>query len=111
MQVTETAHWLKWQDWANPILQQPYELRDGKLHIPERAGRRAGMGREGGCRSPGGRLLTVKLLRLPRCHCFQAVWLDEVRDFLARKSEIVPHSGRHTPRLPLLPTVSGLMFW
>jgi mandelate racemase len=25
MRVTETAHWLEWQDWANPILQQPYE--------------------------------------------------------------------------------------
>jgi hypothetical protein len=23
------------QDWANPILQQPYEVKDGKLHIPE----------------------------------------------------------------------------
>ena len=35
MRVTETAHWLEWQDWANPILQQPYEVRDGKLHIPD----------------------------------------------------------------------------
>jgi mandelate racemase len=35
MQVTETAHWLEWQDWANPILQQPYEVKDGKLHIPD----------------------------------------------------------------------------
>jgi mandelate racemase len=34
MRVTETAHWLEWQDWANPILQQPYEVKDGKLHIP-----------------------------------------------------------------------------
>jgi mandelate racemase len=35
MRVTETAHWLEWQDWANPILQQPYEVKDGKLHIPD----------------------------------------------------------------------------
>jgi len=35
MRVSETAHWLEWQDWANPILQQPYEVKDGKLHIPE----------------------------------------------------------------------------
>ena len=38
MRVSETAHWLEWQDWADPILQQPYELEDGKLVIPERPG-------------------------------------------------------------------------
>lgn len=26
MRVTETAHWLEWQDWADPILQKPYEI-------------------------------------------------------------------------------------
>jgi mandelate racemase len=35
MRVAETAHWLEWQDWANPILQQPYEVKDGELHIPD----------------------------------------------------------------------------
>ena len=35
MRVTETAHWLEWQDWADPILQQPYAIRDGWLHIPD----------------------------------------------------------------------------
>jgi mandelate racemase len=35
MRVTETAHWLEWQDWADPILQRPYEVRDGLLHIPD----------------------------------------------------------------------------
>jgi mandelate racemase len=34
MRVTESAHWLEWQDWANSILQQPYEVKDGLLHIP-----------------------------------------------------------------------------
>jgi mandelate racemase len=34
MRVTETAHWLEWQDWANPILREPYGIRDGMLHIP-----------------------------------------------------------------------------
>jgi mandelate racemase len=38
MRVTETAHWLEWQDWADPILQQPYEISDGMLHIPDAAG-------------------------------------------------------------------------
>ena len=27
MRVTETAYWLEWQDWANPILQQPGRAR------------------------------------------------------------------------------------
>ena len=35
MRVSETAHWREWQDWANPIFQQPYEVKDGKLHNPE----------------------------------------------------------------------------
>ncbi len=35
MRVTETAHWLEWQDWANPILQRPYEIKDSMLHIPD----------------------------------------------------------------------------
>jgi hypothetical protein len=34
VRVTETAHWLEWQDWADPVLQKPYEIRDGLLHIP-----------------------------------------------------------------------------
>jgi mandelate racemase len=35
MRVSKTAHWLEWQDWANPVLQQPYEVKDSKLHIPD----------------------------------------------------------------------------
>jgi mandelate racemase len=35
MRVSETAHWLEWQDWANPVLQQPYEVKDGKVEIPD----------------------------------------------------------------------------
>jgi mandelate racemase len=35
MRVSETAHWLEWQDWANPILQQPYEVKGGELLIPD----------------------------------------------------------------------------
>jgi mandelate racemase len=35
MRVTETAHWLEWQDWADPILQKPYEIKDSMLHIPD----------------------------------------------------------------------------
>ena len=35
MRVTETAHWLEWQDWADPVLQRPYSIKDGLLHIPD----------------------------------------------------------------------------
>jgi mandelate racemase len=35
MRVTETAHWLEWQDWADPILRKPYQIKDGLLLIPD----------------------------------------------------------------------------
>ncbi|MDH3700586.1 MAG: mandelate racemase [Alphaproteobacteria bacterium] len=35
MRVTETDHWLEWQDWAHPILQTPFEVSDGHLVIPD----------------------------------------------------------------------------
>jgi mandelate racemase len=38
MRVTETAHWLEWQNWADPILRKPYEVNDGRLHIPDEPG-------------------------------------------------------------------------
>jgi len=38
LRVTETAHWLEWQDWANPILGEPFKVRNGDFIIPERAG-------------------------------------------------------------------------
>jgi len=38
MRVSEGAHWLEWQDWADPILQQPYRVADGVLEIPDRPG-------------------------------------------------------------------------
>jgi mandelate racemase len=38
MRVTETAHWLEWQDWANPVLAEPFEVRDSRLVVPDRPG-------------------------------------------------------------------------
>jgi mandelate racemase len=38
MRVTESAHWLEWQSWADPIVQRPYEIKDGMLHIPNTPG-------------------------------------------------------------------------
>jgi mandelate racemase len=35
MRVTETAHWLEWQDWADPVLQRPFRLAGGELNIPD----------------------------------------------------------------------------
>ena len=35
MRVTETAHWLEWQDWADPILERPFAIEGGQLHIPD----------------------------------------------------------------------------
>ncbi len=38
MRVAETAHWLEWQDWADPILERPYEVKDGEIAIPDAPG-------------------------------------------------------------------------
>ncbi len=38
MRVTETAHWLEWQDWGDPVLQEPYALKDSALQIPDKPG-------------------------------------------------------------------------
>jgi mandelate racemase len=38
MRVTETAQWLEWQNWADPVLQEPYKILDGMLHIPDAPG-------------------------------------------------------------------------
>ena len=34
MRVTETAHWVEWQDRPDLILLKPYDIKDGLLHIP-----------------------------------------------------------------------------
>ncbi len=38
MRVTDTAHWLEWQDWADPILAEPFERKNGHLVVPDRPG-------------------------------------------------------------------------
>ncbi len=38
MRVTETAHWLEWQSWSDPVLKEPYPVVDGELQIPDRPG-------------------------------------------------------------------------
>jgi mandelate racemase len=36
--VTPTCHWLEYMDWANPILQEPFEVKNGNVIIPDRPG-------------------------------------------------------------------------
>lgn len=36
--VTPTCHWLEYVDWADPVLAEPLELRQGRVLIPERPG-------------------------------------------------------------------------
>jgi mandelate racemase len=38
MRATETAHWLEWQDWAHPVVKEPFAVKDGEIEIPERPG-------------------------------------------------------------------------
>ena len=38
MRVSETAHWLEWQDWADPILRSPFPIKDSCVDIPDRPG-------------------------------------------------------------------------
>jgi mandelate racemase len=38
LRVTETAHWLEWQEWSDPILLEPYAVKDGAVQIPNRPG-------------------------------------------------------------------------
>lgn len=38
MRVTETAHWLEWANFANPIIAEPFDVKDGHVVIPDRPG-------------------------------------------------------------------------
>ena len=36
--VTPTCHWLEYVDWAAPILQEPAQVKDGHVIVPDRPG-------------------------------------------------------------------------
>jgi mandelate racemase len=38
LRVTETAHWLEWQDWVDPILAEPFKVAGGMIDVPDRPG-------------------------------------------------------------------------
>jgi mandelate racemase len=38
LRATESADWLEWRDWGNPILAQPFEVAEGFVTVPDRPG-------------------------------------------------------------------------
>jgi len=36
--VTPTGHWLEYVDWADPVLDEPVEIRDGHALVSGRPG-------------------------------------------------------------------------
>ena len=38
LRATESADWLEWRDWGNPIIAEPFELKDGHVMVPNRPG-------------------------------------------------------------------------
>ncbi len=38
LRASDSADWLEWRDWANPFIAEPYAVRDGHVHIPDRPG-------------------------------------------------------------------------
>lgn len=38
LRASESADWLEYRDWGNPIIAQPFELADGHVTVPDRPG-------------------------------------------------------------------------
>jgi mandelate racemase len=38
LRVTQTAHWLEWADWANPVVAESFHVGNGMLHIADTPG-------------------------------------------------------------------------
>ncbi len=38
LRATESADWLEWRDWGNPIIAEPFEVKDGFATVPDRPG-------------------------------------------------------------------------
>ena len=38
LRASETADWLEWSDWADPILEHPCEVKDGVVNVADRPG-------------------------------------------------------------------------
>jgi mandelate racemase len=38
LRVCETADWVEWRDWGNPLLQEPFDVENGQVIVPDRPG-------------------------------------------------------------------------
>ena len=38
MLATPTRGWLEWTDWLEPILKDPFTVKDGEVHVPDTPG-------------------------------------------------------------------------
>lgn len=38
LRATESADWVEWRDWADPVIEAPFEVRDGHAIVPDRPG-------------------------------------------------------------------------
>ena len=38
LRVSESADWLEWSDWAEPILAEPFRVKDGHAIVPDTPG-------------------------------------------------------------------------
>ncbi len=38
LRASESADWLEWRDWGNPIIAEPFEVKDGYATVPARPG-------------------------------------------------------------------------
>jgi hypothetical protein len=38
LRVSESADWLECGSWGNPFLQEPFDVHDGAIHLPDRPG-------------------------------------------------------------------------
>jgi mandelate racemase len=38
LRVSESADWVEWRDWGNPLIAEPFNVEDGFVVVPERLG-------------------------------------------------------------------------
>ncbi|MBV8702109.1 MAG: hypothetical protein JO118_00220 [Acetobacteraceae bacterium] len=38
LRATESADWLEWRDWGNPIVADPFEVKEGLVTVPDKPG-------------------------------------------------------------------------
>ena len=38
LRASESTHWLEWRDWAHPFIAEPFAVKNGMVHVPDRPG-------------------------------------------------------------------------